>query len=271
MFLLSLDLFLNLYIFNFNKVLNNPKITIITAGFNSAATIRDTLDCIASQTYSNIEHVIIDGASKDDTLKIVSEFPHVAKIISEPDKGIYDAMNKGIQLATGDIIGILNSDDFYADKYSLENVADAFIKYDVESCYADLQYVNEKNTSKVVRNWISGKFNRFNFLQGWMPPHPTFFVRKEVYEKYGNFDLELNSAADYELMLRFLYKQRISTYYIPKILVKMRTGGQSNASIKNRFKANREDKLAWKKNDLKPKFYTTWLKPIRKINQYFNK
>jgi len=250
--------------------LNTPKITIITAGYNSAATIRDTLKCIASQSYSNIEHIIIDGASKDDTLKIVKEFPHVAKIISEPDQGIYDAMNKGIQLATGDIIGILNSDDFYSDNDTLQSVAKAFTENNVESCYADLQYVDEKNTSRIVRNWVSGDFNRFNFLKGWMPPHPTFFVRKEIYEKYGSFDLELNSAADYELMLRFLFKHRISTHYIPKTLVKMRTGGQSNASLKNRFKANQEDKLAWKKNGLKPKFYTTWLKPIRKINQYFN-
>lgn len=250
--------------------MTKPKITIITAGYNSAATIRDTLHCIASQTYSNIEHIIIDGVSKDDTLKIVSEFPHVAKVVSEPDQGIYDAMNKGIQLATGDIIGILNSDDFYANKNSLEDVANTFIKNGVDSCYADLQYVNEKNTSRVVRNWISGNFNRFDFLKGWMPPHPTFFVKKEMYEKYGSFDLELNSAADYELMLRFLFKHQISTQYIPKILVKMRTGGQSNASLRNRFKANREDKLAWKKNGLKPRFYTTWLKPIRKINQYFS-
>lgn len=247
-----------------------PKITIITAGYNSAATIRDTLQCIASQTYSNIEHIIIDGASKDKTLEIVGEFPHVAKVISERDHGIYDAMNKGIQLATGDIIGILNSDDFYSNNEILQIVADTFIKNEVDTCYADLQYVNEKNTSRIVRNWISGDFKRSNFLKGWMPPHPTFFVKKEIYQKYGCFDLELNSAADYELMLRLLYKNKVSTKYIPKVLVKMRNGGQSNASIKNRLKANKEDKLAWKKNGLEPKFYTTFLKPIRKINQYFN-
>ena len=250
--------------------MTKPKITIITAGYNSAATIRDTLQCIASQTYSNIEHIIIDGASKDDTLKIVSEFPHVAKIVSESDQGIYDAMNKGIQLATGDIIGILNSDDFYSNNRTLKIVAETFLENDVKSCYADLQYVDEKDTSRVIRNWKSGDFKRTNFLRGWMPPHPTFFVKKELYKKYGCFDLELNSAADYELMLRFLYKNKVSTKYIPIVLVKMRTGGQSNASIKNRLRANQEDKLAWKKNGLQPKFYTTFLKPIRKINQYFN-
>lgn len=244
------------------------KVSIITPSFNSAATIADTLRSVSEQTYPDIEHIIIDGASKDATLEIVASFDHVARIISEKDNGIYDAMNKGIQEANGDIIGILNSDDFFADPNVISDIVAKMKEENSDSAYGDLTYVDPVNTHKIDRNWKSGNFNASSFLWGWMPPHPTFFVRKEIYKRYGKFNLELRSAADYEFMLRVLYKNRISTVYIPRVLVRMRSGGNSNASLKNRWKANREDRRAWTINQLTPNFFTLFLKPFRKIIQY---
>lgn len=244
------------------------KISIITATYNSAATVRDTLTCIASQQYPNIEHIIVDGISKDNTLAIVGEFSHIAKTISEKDKGIYDAMNKGVQLATGEVIGILNSDDFYTNSEVLLKVALAFEDPAVEAVYGDLQYVKADNVDVVTRTWKSGKFKKKNLYYGWMPPHPTFFVRRHVYEKCGLFNTTLRSAADYELMLRVLLKFNTRVQYIPEVLVKMRAGGMSNASFRNRLRANKEDAMAWKLNGLKPYFFTTWFKPLRKVFQF---
>lgn len=244
------------------------KISIITATYNSAATVRDTLQCVAIQRYKHIEHIIVDGVSKDNTLAIVQEFPHVAKVVSEKDKGIYDAMNKGIQLCTGDVIGILNSDDFYCNNEVLAKVMAAFDDPVVEAVYGDLQYVHSANIQKVVRTWKAGKFKKKYFYFGWMPPHPTFFVRREVYERAGLFNISLRSAADYELMLRVLVKHNVNVRYIPEIFVKMRAGGMSNASLRNRLKANKEDRMAWRLNNLQPYFFTTWLKPVRKIFQF---
>jgi glycosyltransferase involved in cell wall biosynthesis len=244
------------------------KISIVTATFNSAKTVRDTLNSIASQQYANIEHIIVDGLSKDNTLTIVKEFPHVAKVVSEKDKGIYDAMNKGLQLTTGDVIGILNSDDFYTGSTVLSRVAAAFEDPSVEAVYGDLQYVKQDNVQLVTRTWKAGAFRKKLLYYGWMPPHPTFFVRRQVYERTGMFNTSLRSAADYELMLRILLKHDVCAGYIPEVLVKMRAGGMSNASLKNRFKANREDAMAWKMNELKPYFFTMWLKPLRKIFQF---
>jgi glycosyltransferase len=244
------------------------KISIVTATYNSAATVRDTLASIRSQQHPDIEHIIVDGASRDNTLEIVKNFPEVAKIISEQDRGIYDAMNKGIGLATGEVIGILNSDDLYVDDRVLSDVAAVFADHTVMTVYADLQYVQADDLQKVQRSWISGPFKRRNFYYGWMPPHPTFFVRRSVYDLVGPFRTELRSAADYELMLRILVKYGFATKYIPRVIVKMRTGGVSNASVRNRLVANREDRLAWKMNGLKPYFFTVYLKPLRKIAQF---
>ena len=245
-----------------------PKISIITAGYNSEATIRDTMKSVANQSYSNIEHIIIDGKSKDNTLEIVKDYPNVEKIISEEDDGIYDAMNKGINLAGGEIIGILNSDDIYSSNYIIEKVAALFIGSDIDAVYGDLHYVDPKNMEKIVRVWKSGPFNKDKFLHGWMPPHPTFFVKKSVYDKFGGFNTNLKTSADYELMLRLMYKHEIKVAYLPEVLVKMRAGGISNSSLKHRILANKEDKLAWGINGLKPKFYIRWLKPLRKIFQF---
>jgi glycosyltransferase involved in cell wall biosynthesis len=246
------------------------KISVITATYNSAATVRDTLTSIRLQDYPDIEHIIVDGRSSDGTLEIVANFPHIARIVSEKDKGIYDAMNKGIRLATGEVIGILNSDDIYIDRAVLSAVAQAFGDPAVMTVYADLQYVHPENLDKVKRTWITGPFRKNSFYYGWMPPHPTFFVRKEVYERIGLFNTDLRSAADYELMLRILLRYGVSTYYIPRVIVKMRAGGMSNASLRNRLLANREDRLAWKLNGLKPYFFTLYLKPLRKITQFIN-
>jgi glycosyltransferase involved in cell wall biosynthesis len=247
------------------------KITIITATFNSAATIRDTLASIREQDHPDIEHIIVDGGSTDGTLDIVDDFPHIAKLISGKDDGIYDAMNKGISVATGQVIGILNSDDIYTDGTVLSTIAGVFSDPAVMTAYADLQYVDANDQRKVLRNWRSGPFKRENFYFGWMPPHPTFFVRREVYARAGVFNLGLRSAADYELMLRILVKLGMTTHYIPRIIVKMRAGGVSNASLLNRLRGNREDRLAWKINNLKPYFFTLYLKPLRKISQFLIK
>lgn len=246
------------------------KISIITATYNSEKTLRDTIESIKGQSYADIEYIIIDGQSKDDTVAMAQAYNGlVTHLKSEPDAGIYDAMNKGIALATGDVVGILNSDDFYAHGQVLERVAAAFEQPDVDAVYGDLQYVEATQTEQVVRHWRAGNFHRSSFLYGWMPPHPTFFVRRSLYEKFGRFDTSFRSAADYELMLRFLYKHSVKAHYIPEVLVKMRTGGVSNASMRHRIRANREDWRAWQVNNLQPYFFTTLLKPIRKISQFY--
>src|SRR4030095_6676776 len=177
---------------------DQPRVSIITVSFNSSKTIHDTLNSVAMQDYPNIEHILIDGLSTDNTIEIANSFPHVKHMITEKDDGIYDAMNKGLKLATGEIIGILNSDDFYVSKKVISDIVTHFQKAKSDSLYADLVYVHPENTQKVVRTWIAGYYNPRKFLFGWMPPHPTFFVRKEVYEQWGNFYTKLKSAADYE-------------------------------------------------------------------------
>lgn len=243
------------------------KVTIITATYNSAQTIADTLQSVAQQKGVEVEHLIIDGGSKDNTAKIVQQFPKV-KWHSEPDQGLYDAMNKGLQKAQGDIIGILNSDDFYPDDQVLSDVLKQFQDPLIDAVYGDLHYVDPLDTQKIVRRWKSGIFRPNAFRYGWMPPHPTFFVRRRVYEQYRHFNLTFRTSADYELMLRFLHKHKIQVAYLPRVLVKMRVGGLSNSSFQHRLKANREDRRAWAVNGLKVPFYTTWLKPLRKLRQW---
>jgi len=247
------------------------RISIITATFNSAATVAETMRSVEEQDYPHIEHIVVDGHSKDDTLEIVQKYPHTATLISEKDEGIYDAMNKGISAATGDVIGILNSDDIYADEHVISRVAKIFADDSIQACYGDLEYVDANNTSRITRRWKAGQYRTSSFYWGWMPPHPTFFVRKKVYEQFGLFDTSLHSAADYELMLRILLKHQMKAAYIPEFLVKMRTGGMSNASVKNRIRANREDREAWRINGLRPYFFTLYLKPLRKVTQFLKK
>jgi len=250
----------------------NPKVSIITVCYNSEKTIEDTIQSVINQTYENIEYIIIDGLSTDNTLEIVNQYKDkIAKIISEKDNGLYDAINKGIELATGDIIANLNSDDFYIDKNVIADVVVKLEREKSDTLYADLYYVDALDTNKVNRKWISGQYKKGMFFKGWMPPHPTFFVRKKVYDLFGKFNLELKSAADYEIMLRFIHKNECSISYLHRIIVKMRIGGVSNVSIINRLKANREDKKAWLINGLKPKPYTLIFKPLSKLGQFLKK
>ncbi|MBN8836624.1 MAG: glycosyltransferase [Sphingobacteriia bacterium] len=245
------------------------KVSLITATYNSAKTIADTLRSVQQQTYPHIEHIIVDGLSTDETLNIVQTFPHIHEVVSEKDKGIYDAMNKGIELASGEVIGIINSDDFYIHASVIEKIIAVFNDENCDAVYADLIYVDTHDVNKIKRKWVSGKVKSNSFLYGWMPPHPTFFVRKSVYENFGKFNLNLGSAADYELMLRFIHKHKIKIGYLPEVILKMRTGGISNQSVQNRVSANQNDRLAWKVNNMKPYWFTLYLKPLRKVSQFF--
>ena len=248
------------------------KVSIVTPTYNSAKTIVDTILSVNKQDYANIEHIIIDGGSKDNTLELIRNTPNrVKKIISEPDKGIYDAMNKGVALATGDIVGILNSDDFYNSNDVIAKVVKTFQEGEYEGVYGDLEYVDARNTNRVVRYWESKAYKEGLFKKGWHPAHPTFFVKKEVYDKYGNFNLKYKIGADYEIRLRFIEKNRIKVAYIPETLVKMRVGGASNQSIKNIIKANIECYNAWKDNGLSILPFVFILKPLSKTLQYLRK
>ena len=249
-----------------------PKVSIITVCYNSSETIEDTILSVISQTYSNIEFIIVDGLSTDNTLEVANKYEkNISKLVSEKDNGLYDAINKGVDMATGEIIAILNSDDIYEDTFVIENIVNLFEKEKLDACYADLVYVDRIDTSKVIRHWESGTYKDGMFFNGWMPPHPTFYVRKEVYNKLGKFDLQFNSAADYEIMLRFIHKHKVKLGYLPRVIVRMRVGGISNVSLINRIKANREDKKAWRVNNLKPKPYTLIFKPLSKIGQFLKK
>ena len=243
------------------------KVSVITICFNSQDTIEDTIKSVISQDYKDIEYIIVDGNSKDNTKIIIQKYKSkLAYYISEPDLGIYDAMNKGIAASCGDVIAILNSDDVYAFKSVVSEMVNALGNND--AVYADLVYVGSNNLNSVKRAWKAGSYKKGLFYFGWMPPHPTFFVKKKCYDELGTYSLDLNTSSDYELMLRFIHKFNISISYLQKTIVKMRLGGASNASIKNRLLANREDKKAWKINGLKPKAYTFLLKPLRKLNQF---
>jgi glycosyltransferase involved in cell wall biosynthesis len=217
------------------------KISVITVCYESAETIGQTLRSVRNQTYDNIEHIIVDGGSMDATLEVVAAAGSgVAKLISEKDKGIYDAMNKGIAWATGDIIGFINADDFYPSPDVLSTVAAAFESSSADSCFGDLCYVQQSDVSRIVRYWKSCMFKPGMFEKGWCPPHPTFFVRRAVYQRLGGFNLDYKIAADVELMARFLAAGHISSYYIPQVLVHMRLGGTTNRNLRNIIKQNLE-------------------------------
>lgn len=246
-------------------------ISLITVVRNGVKTIRQCLESVKTQD-SNVEYVVIDGGSTDGTLEVITEYSSsISKVISEPDQGIYDAMNRGLSLVSGDVVGFLNSDDFYPHPKVISRIKEVFKDKSTDSCYGDLVYVDGDNINRVIRYWRAGPYQRRKFNWGWMLPHPTFFVRRSVYDIYGKFNLSLGTAADYELILRFLFKNKISTVYIPEVLVKMRTGGVSNASVKNRLLANRMDRLAWMVNELRPYPWTLCLKPLRKVGQFFSK
>jgi glycosyltransferase involved in cell wall biosynthesis len=245
-------------------------ITLITPVLNNADTISDCLSSIRNQTTA-CQHIIVDGGSTDGTLEIIDQHKTPdAILISEPDQGMYDAINKGLELATGEIVGILNADDFFPAEDVLEKISSVFADPEVDASYGDLLYVDREDTHKVIRTWRSGDYRRDKFYAGWMPPHPTFYLRRRLYQQYGGYRLDLGTAADYELMLRMLLKHQAVAAYIPRVLVHMRNQGMSNASISNRLKANRNDRLAWRVNGIRPRPWTLVAKPVRKVSQWFH-
>lgn len=245
------------------------KISIITATFNSAQFLTDCITSVNSQSHQDIEHIIIDGASTDDTLNLIKRIPNrITKIISEPDHGIYDAMNKGISFATGDIIGILNSDDFLAS----ENIIELIVKkFELEKCdaiFGNIDFIASSNPAKIIRRWKSSIFVQGSFSKGWHPPHPTFFVKREIYEKYGLFDVTLNVSADFELMLRFIEKYQIKTEYLDETIVKMRYGGESTGSLKKIIEGNRNVMKAFKKNGIDVSPFYPIIRLLPKLKQF---
>lgn len=229
-------------------------ISLITATYNSEATIADTLKSVLAQTYKDIEYWIIDGCSKDGTMDILRHYEPMfggkLHIVSEPDRGIYDAMNKGIARATGDVVGLLNSDDYYTSNDALATIARFFSHNDADAIYGDIHFVNDSNPEKCVRYYSSALFRPWLLRFGFMPAHPSFYVRREVYQKYGTYSLDYKIASDYDLMVRLLYKHRIKATYIKKDFVTMRTGGISTKSVKNRLLISREDVKACRRNGL---------------------
>ena len=246
------------------------KISIITITFNSAKTLQRALDSVQSQSYGNIEHVIVDGASTDGTRAMIEAYAAKnlnVRWISEKDDGIYNAINKGIRMATGDIIGFLHSDDIFNSSDSIEQIAAAFETGNVDVVYGDLQYCR---AGKVVRKWNSNSFNPRSLKYGWMPPHPTVYVRREVYEQVGPYDEWFRISADYDMMLR-IFKSNYTTHYIPSILVSMETGGASNKDTRARLSKTQEDYLVLKKNHVGAGLLTVLCKQLRKIKQFIRK
>jgi glycosyltransferase involved in cell wall biosynthesis len=244
------------------------KISIITVTYNSAATLAHTLESVHAQDYPDIEHVLVDGASNDHTVAIIQSFPHVAKWVSEKDNGLYDAINKGIKMATGDVIGILNSDDFFPGKHIVSRIARAFSENNVAAVYGDIAFVRPGRLEKVVRLYSSKKFTPRRFGYGYMPAHPSFYVRKTCYDTMGVYKTDYTIAADYELLMRFIFKYAIPYAYIPEILVYMRTGGVSNKNISSRYTLNKEIIRACRENGVNTNMALLSLKYINKIFEY---
>lgn len=246
------------------------KISLITVCYNAESNITDCLKSVALQDYPNLEYIIVDGGSSDATLEILKKYSNIISIlISEPDKGIYDALNKGIAAASGNVIGIMHSDDFFAQANILSEVAQAFITNDADLLYGNLDYVKRKNTNIITRKWRSQQYSDQLFLNGWMPAHPTFYAKKSCFLSFGNYDLRYKSAADYDLMLRFFYKTPFKKFFLNMVMVKMRVGGKSNVTLSNRWYANREDYQSLKKNSIPFPLKVILFKPLRKIWQFF--
>ena len=247
------------------------KISIITATYNSGKTLRDTIESVLSQTYSDFEHLIIDGGSKDDTLKIIKEYEPKyngrLRWISEPDKGLYDAMNKGIGMATGDVVGILNSDDFYTSDKILEILSSALEKSGADAVYGDVHFVNDDNLDKCVRYYSSKGFRRWKMRLGWMPAHPSFYCRRSVYERYGTFDISFKIGADFENLLRLIFVNKIKTVYVPVDCVTMRTGGASTQGMKSHRQILSDHLKAYKKNGVYSNILFESMRYVEKVGE----
>lgn len=247
------------------------KISIITPVFNAAATLEESIRSLVSQKYPELEYIVVDGSSTDGTLDLIRAHAGcIARFVSEPDLGIFDAMNKGLALATGEVVGFLHADDTYAVPEVLNRVAAVFSDSSVQACYSDLLYVDRRDPERIVRYWRSDTYKRGSFAKGWMPPHPTFFVRRSVYEQYGNFDLRYPIGADFELTLRLLEVNKIRSVYIPEIWVKMRTGGNSN-NFRNVILNNLETYRACRKHDIPGSRQILYRKILSRIPQYFSR
>ena len=243
-------------------------VSVVTVTYNAAATVEMAVRSVLGQQGDfKLDYHVVDGGSTDGTLKILEAHrAGLAEVTSEPDSGLYDAMNRGVARAKGDIIGILNADDIYADPKVISDILHTFEKTGADGVYADLDYVDAETATTITRQWKSGEPG--DFRKGWMPPHPTLFVKRSLYEQHGLFNLQLRSAADYELMLRFFHFRGAKLAYLPRTTVKMRAGGQSNASISNRIKANAEDAKAWRLNGVAPPALLRLAKPLRKLKQF---
>ena len=244
------------------------KVSVITVVYNGKDSIRSTIESVLAQDYPDVDYWVIDGGSTDGTVEILKEYGARIHFVSEKDKGIYDGMNRGLANVTGEIVGMVHSGDTYPSKDVLSSVVKCFKEQQVDATYGDKQYIDPVS-QKIVRYWVAGSYHRNNWLFGWMPPHLSFYVKKSVYDRLGGYRLDLSTSADYEWMLRALYKEQISVAYLPKLLVTMLNGGVSNASWKHRLKANQQDRESWKVNGLNPYIFTLWLKPLRKIVQLF--
>lgn len=248
--------------------MNDLKISLITIVYNAETTISRCIESVISQNYKNVEYIIIDGGSADQTVSVIEKYqPYLTHYVAEPDSGIYDAMNKGIRLATGQVVGMLNADDYFAENNVLSTIANMFGQTGVDAVYGDLDYIDKRGG--ILRQWRSGEFNRRNFERGWMPPHPTFYCKRLLFEKFGLYSLRYGTAADYELMLRFLYANKLQAAYIQKVLVKMSTGGHSNRTLRSRFNGSCNDYRAMRDNHILFPLLTLLMKPVRKIVQYF--
>jgi glycosyltransferase involved in cell wall biosynthesis len=248
------------------------KISVLTVSYNAEKYLEATIQSVLSQSYPHIEYIIIDGNSSDNTVSIIKKYEDkITRWVSEKDQGMFDALNKGIAMATGDVIGMLHTDDFYPNSNVLKQVADAFNQSGADVVYGDLQYVHPIDTDKVYRNWKGKSFFKNRFLWGWMPAHTTFYIKKNIINQFGEYKLNFKTAADYEFMLRYLYKHNVKAFYLPNLLVKMRTGGMSNSNMKNRMAANRNDRLAMKANGIPFPFIVSLLKPLSKLHQYLFK
>ncbi len=246
------------------------KISLLTVSYNSAATIRDTIESIRKQDYPAIEYIVVDGNSKDGTVDIIKEHStFITHWVSEPDKGIYDAMNKAIDLATGDVVGILNSDDFYSSEHIISQVADAFNNPQIDAIFGDLVFVEPDNLQKTVRTYSSAKWNPSKFARGFMPAHPTFFVRRKYYEQFGLFRTDYKIAADYELLIRFLYVHKLTYKYLPLTMVKMRRGGVSSRNFMSNIVLNNEIIRACRENGISTNVFKVYPKYFTKLFELF--
>ena len=250
-----------------NKV-TQPLISVITAVYNRADTIQGALDSLGGQTWPAVEHIVVDGGSTDGTLAVLeASRKRIATLVSEPDDGIYDALNKGLALARGEVVGLLHSDDCFAHEQVLERVAEAFADPDVEGVYGDLDYVSKAEPGRIIRRWRSGEYRRSQLAWGWMPPHPTLFLRRSVIERWGGYDTRYRIAGDYDAMLRYLARGGVRLAYLPEVLVKMRVGGESNRSLSRILRKSREDYRALRENGVGG-VGTLLAKNLRKVGQF---